>query len=214
MRRSIPGAVSSARMVDQANKRVSLASWRGETVVIVPFLTLCSDICPLTTGNLLQVENALRASGVAGKVQIVEMSVDPSRDTPRRLAAYARITGSSWELVSESAASLVVLSHFFGFYFARSAEERPPSIDWWTGKPLAYDVDHSDGFVVVSRSGKEIFATGATPEFRGSLPPKLYRFLSEAGHSHLLHASSPSWRPADLTGVLSWALGKHVSIAG
>ena len=37
--------------------------------MVVPFLTLCTDICPLTTGNLLQVEQSLRAAHVAGKVQ-------------------------------------------------------------------------------------------------------------------------------------------------
>ena len=55
--------------------------------MVVPFLTLCTDICPLTTGNLLQVEQSLRAARVADKVQIIELSVDPGRDTPARLAA-------------------------------------------------------------------------------------------------------------------------------
>ena len=64
--------------------------------MVVPFLTLCTDICPLDTGNLLQVERALSGDGAAANVQLIELSIDPERDTPARLAAYSRLTGASW----------------------------------------------------------------------------------------------------------------------
>ena len=59
---------------------------------------------PLDTGNLLQVEHSLVADGSAPKVQLVELSVDPARDTPARLAAYANLTGATWELLTETPA--------------------------------------------------------------------------------------------------------------
>lgn len=83
--RGIPATISHEPLIDQDGTTVTLASFRGKTVMIVPFLTLCTDICPLTTGNLLQVEQSLRAAHVANKVQIIELSVDPGETRPNGL---------------------------------------------------------------------------------------------------------------------------------
>ena len=125
-----------------------MASFRGKTVLVVPFLTLCTDICPLDTGNLLQVEHSLVADGSASKVQLVELSVDPGRDTPARLAAYAQLTGAVGAADRDPGPGRAV-EHFFGWVVQRVPEGSPPAIDWWTGKPLTYDINHSDGFVVI-----------------------------------------------------------------
>ena len=43
---------------------MDLNGWAGKAVDVVRFLTLCSGICKKTTGNLLQVEDALRVGEV------------------------------------------------------------------------------------------------------------------------------------------------------
>ena len=189
--RPVPASIEHLAFTDQHGRAVELASLRGQTVMVVPFLTLCSDICPLDTGNLLQVEHALVADGSAAKVQLVELSVDPARDTPARLAAYAHLTGASWELLTETPAQAVAVEHFFGWVVQRVPEGSPPSLDWWTGKPLTYDIDHSDGFVVLDAHGTVRFSTGAAPDFHGTLNPTLHRFLSREGH----RPPRPSPRP-------------------
>ena len=88
-------------MTNQHGEKTSLGAFRGKTVVLVPFLTLCADICPFTTGILLQVEKALKAAHATSKVEIVELSVDPHRDTVARLAAYAKLTHAGWQLVTD-----------------------------------------------------------------------------------------------------------------
>ncbi len=213
MHRSVPSAVSQITLTDQRGRGLDLASWRGKTVMIVPFLTLCTDICPLDTGNLVQVQHALVADGVARQVQLVELSIDPERDTPSRLAAYAGLTGASWELVTESAADAARLEQFFGWVVQRVAEETPPSIDWWTKQPLTYDVNHSDGFVLLDRHGDEIFSTAAAPDFHGTLDPTLHGFLSEQGRDHLVHPLNPGWNPAAALGALGWAVGRALPAA-
>ena len=63
---------------------------------------------------------------------------------------------ANWELVTETPAVLHAVSQFFGFVYQKVPEDSPPSIDWLTGKPLTYDIDHSDGYVLISavvRSG-------------------------------------------------------------
>ena len=155
--------------------------------MVVPFLTLCTDICPLTTGNLLQVEQSLRAAHAADKVQIIELSVDPGRDSPARLAAYAHLTMADWELVTETPAVLHSVAQFFGFVYQKVPEDKPPSIDWLTGKPLTYDINHSDGYVLIGPTGIQRYSTGAAPKFRGKLNPKLHAFLDDQGLDHLAH---------------------------
>ena len=66
--------------MNQHGQTLPLASLRGKTVV--PFLTLWTEIGPSTNGNLLGVEQSLRAAHLADKVEIVQVSVDPERDTP------------------------------------------------------------------------------------------------------------------------------------
>ena len=190
---------------------MSLSDFRGKTVMLVPFLTLCSDICPMTSGNLLQVEHSLEAAHVADKVQIVELSVDPDRDTPARLAAYAQLTGASWELVTESDAALTAVSRFFGFTYQKVPQDNPPSVDWWTGKPLTYDVDHSDGYVLIGPGGRERFSTGAAPDFSGQLNPKLRAFLNDEGRDHLAHPPQPGWTPTDALASLGWTIGQSIA---
>ncbi|HEY5024486.1 MAG TPA: SCO family protein [Acidimicrobiales bacterium] len=212
--RPLPATIRSLPFTDQRGRTVDLASWRGKTVLVVPFLTLCTDICPLDTGNLLQVEHALMADGGASNVQLVELSVDPVRDTPARLTAYARLTGASWELLTETPAQARTVEQFFGWVVQRVPEDTPPSIDWWTGKPLTYDINHSDGFVVIDTHGTERFSTGAAPDFHGTLNPTLHRFLTAAGKDHLAHPLTPGWNPASALGALGWMLHRQLPPAG
>lgn len=210
----VPASLRQLSLTDQHGRRVTLSSFGGKTVLLVPFLALCQDICPLTTGNLLQVEQSLRADGAASKVEIVELSVDPGRDTPRRLAAYASLTHASWELVTEPASELRLLAKFFGFTYQKVPEEKPAGIDWLTGKPLTYDVDHSDNYFVIDPSGVERVAQDAAPDFHGSLNPKLYKFLSDLGRQHLARPAQPDWTPADALQALAVSVGRPLPLAG
>jgi protein SCO1/2 len=204
--RAVPQAIRQLPLINQAGQSVTLASWSGRTVLLVPFLSLCSDICPMTTGNLLQVQRTLAADKATSRVQIVELSVDPGRDTPARLSAYARITGAKWQLVTETPAELQSIARYFGFYYQMVPEDSPPSIDWWTGRPLTYDMTHSDGFVIIDPRGIERFVSGAAPDFHGRLNKTLRDFLSPLGQQHLKHPASPSYAPADILQALAWSM--------
>jgi protein SCO1 len=208
--RTVPEAIRKLPLTNQAGQRVDLASWPGKTVVLVPFLSLCSDICPMTTGNLLQVQRALEADKATSKVQIVELSVDPGRDTPARVAAYAKLTGANWQLVTETPAELSSIARYFGFVYQIVPEDKPPDIDWLSGKPLTYDMTHSDGFVIIDPRGIERFVTNAAPNFHGRLNPTLENFLSPLGQQHLKHPATDSYTPADILQALAWSM--HTSL--
>src|SRR5690349_17448628 len=61
---------------------------KGKIVIISFIYTSCTDICPLTTARLAQLEDKL--GDVVGRdVFILSMSVDPENDTPQRLKEYS-----------------------------------------------------------------------------------------------------------------------------
>ena len=168
----------------------------------------------MTTANILDVERSLRSDKASSDVEIVELSVDPGRDTPTWLAAYAKITGANWQLVTEPPTEPAAIAKFFGFFYQKVPEDKPPDIDWMTGKPLTYDIDHSDGFVIIDPKGVERFVTDSAPNFHGKLDPTLQKFLSPLGRRHLEHPPNPNWTPDDLITGLSWSLDVRLASAG
>lgn len=209
----VPSGLRQLPLTNQFHQRVTLASWPGQIVLLVPFLTLCQDVCPLTTGNLLQVEASLRADHAASRVQIIELSGDPARDTSARLAAYAKLTGAAWQLVTEPPAELRALEKFFGFSFQKVPEDDPHARDWWTGRPLTYDVDHTDDYFVIDATGHERVVNVASPDFHGRLNPKLYAFLSPLGREHLKQAPQPDWTPANALQALAIVLHRSLPLS-
>ncbi len=213
IRRQVPAALLHLPLTNQHGKKVDLASWPGKTVLLVPFLSRCQDVCPLITGNLVAAQQSLRADHAASSVQIVELTVDPGRDIPARLAAYAKLTGASWELVTEPPTELRRLAKFFGFYYQKVPEDDPDARDWWTGKPLTYDVDHTDNYIVIDPAGYERVVQDGAPDFHGKLNPKLYNFLDELGRQHLKQPPQPDWTPGDLLQALAVSVGRQLPVA-
>jgi protein SCO1/2 len=214
LHRAVPAAISSIPLHDQHGATLTLASLHGKTVMLVPFMTLCTDVCPMTTANVSLVHRSLDHAGLGSKVALIELSVDPGRDDRARLAAYARLTGSTWALVTESPADLARMAKFFGIYYQRVPEGNPPTVDWLTHRPLTYDVAHSDGYVVIDPSGHVRFATAAAPGYRGQLDPTLHAFLDTQGRAHLAHPDQPNWTAAEALGVLGWSLKTTVPVSG
>ena len=192
---------------------MSLASLRGKVVVLAPFLSLCQDECPLVTGAFLSLERDVRAAGQGGRVVFVEATVDPGRDSVARLAAYQREFGADWQLWTGSPAAVAAFWHPFGVSYAQVPEEQPPKLDWWTGRPLTYDVDHTDGYILVDPSGRERFVDATAPNLP-NLSPKLKALLNAGGLQGLTHPDQPNWTVADALASISWMLGTNIPAAG
>lgn len=64
-----------------------LSEQRSRIVLLFFGYTSCPDVCPTTLAEMKQVMDALRDD--AQHVQVVFISVDPERDTPEKIQAYA-----------------------------------------------------------------------------------------------------------------------------
>lgn len=205
--------VPSIPLVNQRDVPMTLASFRGKTVVLAPMLTLCQEVCPLTTENLSLIQQAVDRAGLAKQVAIVEYSVDPERDTPARLAAYAKLAGANWTLLTGSPANVTAMNSFFYVLAQKVPEDSPPQLDWWTHQSLTYDVNHSDGFFIIDPSGHERFATAAAPDVTShQLPAALSAMLDIQGRQNLNDPmiDGQTWTVPEALSDLGWIVHRTI----
>jgi cytochrome oxidase Cu insertion factor (SCO1/SenC/PrrC family) len=209
-----PRKVPTTPLVNQAGKDMSLASFRGKYVMLAPFLTLCQEECPLTTGVYEELQASVDKAGLRDKVAFVEVTVDPGRDTPARLSAYERRFGVDWTLLTGTSANVAAFWKPLGVWYQKVPEEKPAEIDWWTGKPLTYDVDHDDGFILINPAGQERFITLDIPDLHGELATALRSLLDSQGLQYLDHGSPGNdYTMAQALEALSWLMGRSVPLA-
>ena len=212
--RPLPASVASLPLTDDAGRSTSLGAFRGRVVVLADFMTLCQEVCPLTSANYAAMDRAVAAAGVQGKVEFVELTIDPERDVPARLHAYRRLFGAppNWSLLTGSPPVVSKIWSWFHVYYERVAEGSPPATDWWTGQALTYDVDHEDAIAFLDAAGHERFVIDSPPDAKGRpLPPSLQRFMDALGRQNLSRPPGDAWTASQALGVLSWLLGTHLS---
>ena len=73
-------------LADMRGKRVSLADFRGNVVILYFGYTFCPDVCPTDLYAIAEMMNLLGAE--ASRVQPVFVTLDPERDTPATLGPY------------------------------------------------------------------------------------------------------------------------------
>jgi protein SCO1/2 len=74
------------KLVDQTGAPVDERLLRGKWSAVFFGYTYCPDVCPTTLATLGQATTALGER--AARFQVVFITVDPERDTPRALATY------------------------------------------------------------------------------------------------------------------------------
>jgi cytochrome oxidase Cu insertion factor (SCO1/SenC/PrrC family)/thiol-disulfide isomerase/thioredoxin len=187
----------AVRLLDARGRPTSLRSFRGRWVVVAPSMTLCHEVCPLTTAALLRLRRLMAAAGAGRRFVAIEVTVDPWRDTPRRLRAYRRMTGADFPLLTGSVGAVRRLMGFLGVNFERVRADDPPARDWMTGRPERFDVEHTDGAFVFDPGGVERLAVPGMPAVGGRIKAPLGRLLDEDGRKNL-HRPAPGWSAVGL----------------
>jgi cytochrome oxidase Cu insertion factor (SCO1/SenC/PrrC family) len=149
---------------------------------------------------------------LSGKVAIVEATVDPGRDSPERLAAFTKLTDSSWPLLTGPSPVLATFWHYFGIYYQKVPEGSPPGIDWQTNRPYTYDVNHSDGFVLLDSHLHERFVAGGMTDI-SHIPTALHKLLDSQGEADLRTPGAGTWSVSDALEAIGWLLGRSISSA-
>jgi protein SCO1/2 len=101
--------VPSYRLVDQDGRTRTPEELHGSVWVADFIFTSCKSVCPVLSAKMVQVQRAISDP----RLKFVSFSVDPDRDTPEALRAYAKRWAPDerrWTLLANTRASLAELS--------------------------------------------------------------------------------------------------------
>jgi protein SCO1/2 len=139
-----PRIIADFALVDDENEPFSLDSLRGKWTMMFFGFTHCPDICPSALYDLDLVSDALNEAQVTG-VQFVFVSVDPERDTPKRLSEYVGYFNPDFIGVTGPPEQLAPLTMQLGI--AYQIEEHEPGQE-------QYDVYHTASFLLTDPEGR------------------------------------------------------------
>jgi protein SCO1/2 len=138
--RSLPDVT----MTNQDGQPVTINELKGKWSLVFFGYTFCPDICPTTLAQLRQIKSELPKEAV-DQLQVVLVSVDPNRDTPKQLKQYlgyfdpqfVGLTPTSIDELQKVANAMSI-----------------PFIPADTSKPN-YTVDHSGNLAVIGPDGTQ-----------------------------------------------------------
>jgi cytochrome oxidase Cu insertion factor (SCO1/SenC/PrrC family) len=169
-------------LVDQAGRPFNISTIAGHDVVIGAFHTTCHETCPLYTALFLQLSKR-----VEKPVMLVEVTTDPSVDTPSVLTKYSKEVGASWTL-------------------ATGTTEQVAS--FW--KPFAVELaggdTHTSTLVLVDRHGYIRLVYRGVPDVGHDIPPSLVTSLSAGGLTELA-SGGDGWGAPDVLQALTTIAG-------
>lgn len=89
---------------------------RGRVVLVSFMYTRCAGSCPLTTQRLLQIQRLL-GERLGSSVFMLSVTLDPEKDGPEVLRAYAQRIGArpGWEFLTGAPAAIDRLRRGLGF---------------------------------------------------------------------------------------------------
>ena len=141
-----PGAAPARSSYDvggtwrsQKDADLELPSLRGKVRVVTMGFTSCSYACPRIVGDLQRIEAALGKD--AGRVGFVFVTIDPKRDTPAKMDAFAndrKLDASRWLLLRGEPENIQELSVRLGFKY----------------QPVDEDFAHSNVIAVLDEDGR------------------------------------------------------------
>lgn len=160
-RSALPAAGSDAApafsLLASDGRRVTDADLHGSISLVYFGFTTCPDVCPTELGWMMRT---LRRLGpLEGQVRPVFISVDPERDTPERLAAYAQAFHPRMLALTGTPAEVAAAAAAFGVVYRR---QTPVS-----RQDGFYLIDHTMTTFVLDRDGRiahRLASHDVTPE--------------------------------------------------
>jgi protein SCO1/2 len=110
-------------LINQDNERFDSAKLRGKVVALNFIFTTCSDVCPVFTANLAQLQRTLNRR-YREDIFFVSVTTDPEVDSPKVLKAYAQRYNAdlkNWAFLTGSEAELKRVWKSFGIRVIRKA---------------------------------------------------------------------------------------------
>lgn len=121
----------------------SSAKLAGKPYALFFGFTHCPDVCPTTLARMAKLRQQLGRGDEA--FEIVFVSVDPERDDPKAVGAYAELYGTPIIGLTGSPAQIAQVAKQHGIYYAKVPQAEAPD---------GYTMDHSAAVLLFDRAGK------------------------------------------------------------
>lgn len=146
-------------LLDQQGRRFDNQRLRGYWTFLDFGYTHCPDVCPTTLALLADMDGRLRSSKQTTPYQIAFVSVDPERDTARRLAEYLDYFEPSFLGVRGGDQELQRLTRPLGILYQKV--QTPNSA-------MGYVMDHSASIILIDPEGR-YYALFSPPQDAGKM---------------------------------------------
>ncbi|MDB5096924.1 MAG: hypothetical protein JWM80_1345 [Cyanobacteria bacterium RYN_339] len=148
-----PLALPAAALVGEGGKPFALSSLQGRWVWLYFGFTNCPDVCPVALDFLADEYKRLKAPK---QVQAVFVSVDPKRDDPARLQAFARFHHPAFIGVTGPDPVLAGLTHALNASYVLEKPATPGG---------EYGVSHTNLIFLLDPQGRQVatYVPGANP---------------------------------------------------
>lgn len=127
---------------DAHGKARSIQDFAGQVVVVFFGYTQCPDVCPTTLQELVEAKALLGAQG--DRLQGIFVSLDPERDTPEVLRAYAEAFDPQMVALTGNPEQIAAVAKDFKVFFKKVEGKQPGS----------YTMDHSAGLYMYDPQGQ------------------------------------------------------------
>lgn len=110
------GQAPQFELIDQNNKTINNATYKGKVYVVEFFFANCPTICPIMNQNMLKLQDAFRPHMDFG---IASITIDPKNDTVEALNAHAAELGVKipyWHMLTGDAKYIYDLAGKFNLY--------------------------------------------------------------------------------------------------
>lgn len=142
-----PTQVVHFELLNQHGEPVDESLFTGKWSLVFFGFTHCPDFCPTTLGILARLESKMQGNAP----QVVLVSVDPQRDTPKKLGAYAAAFSPSIRTLTGSPGEIQNLATALHAVFRRAPNaEGDNFID---DSEFTYQVDHSINVALIDPNG-------------------------------------------------------------
>lgn len=108
----------------QNDVTVKMQSLKGKVSVLAMIFTHCQSACPRIVADLQRIESGLPENQLKN-VQFILVSMDPSRDTPKRLKEFAadhKLDENRWTLLTSNENDVLEFANVLGMKFKKTED--------------------------------------------------------------------------------------------
>lgn len=163
-----PRALSTFTLTDMNGKPFTQANLKGHWSLIFFGFTHCPMLCPTTLATLNEVYQKLQADQQQPMPQIVFISVDPERDSPKRIKQYVTGFNPHFFGATGSQQQLEELTQKFSVMYAKVAQG---------DSQQDYTIDHSGTLLLTDPNGN-LLAIFSTPHETAALTQNLEKIIN------------------------------------